>query len=336
MNSLPPSLPLCSRLRVETSLDQFRESQSVRANQGNIHEIPTPPCLVCFENMTQVLASKHQLLLLACGHAVCASCCMKIADTPTSFELQKEFGSVQCPLCRTFGDPVNKSATPEQLDGTSSVMIDEDGTFEVHVKDTGQRLKFVLSCSWETSMSEILDLVAPLRVYEFPDEKSLVFPREKLSLCIEIMGVGMILPGNATLAGIGYHNGYVFEVSESNLTAPHCILKARLERFAKNKVFPKGDFTIRLFDYLFFRGTFLLINVNKSTTLDEIVQRLKEKIRTSDMKDADGYSDKEQTYNIFGKREQGYFNQEITTLGDICCQGYECWRKRDGGVLYYE
>jgi len=150
------------------------------------------------------------------------------------------------------------------------------------------------------------------------------------------MGVGMKLPGNATLAGIGYHNGYVFEVSESNLTAPHCILKARLERFAKNKVFPKGDFTIRVVDYLFFRGTFLLTNVNKLTTLDEIVQRLKEKIRTSDMEDADVYSAKEQKYNIFGKRDEGYFNQEITTLGDICCQGYECWRKRDGGVLYYE
>ena len=318
-------------------LDQFRRAQSKRALQRGIHTVPTTPCSICFENMTNDVSSENRLLLLSCGHCCCSSCCKIIASNPSSVKIQRKYGSVECPFCRLFGDPVNKITATEQLDEIDSVVIEKDGTFEICVNDKKQGSQFMISCCWDTSVDDILDLLAPLRVYEFPGcDETMVCPREKLRFGVKVKDLFAVLSGNTTLAQMAYNNNYLFIVGEHRITAPHSLITARLERFAQDKVCPDGNFNVRLVDFLKYRPNILIKNVNRTTTLLEIVCLLKEKVRTSGVDNADVYSSQDKKYMVFGRKEKAFWNLKETTLGDLHCQGYERWKRSDGGVLYYE
>jgi hypothetical protein len=232
---------------------------------------------------------------------------------------------------------------PEEVDALSE-MYDVDGTFEVYVRDDKQDVRFILSCCWDTSVSDILDVVTPLRKYEFPNCENLICSREKVTLGFTLHARMsdhqrehhyIQLPENATLGDIGYRERYSFTIVESRIISSHPLVTARMESYAKGREFPDGNFAVRIFDFSGLRPGMRVFNVNKATTLDKIVQRLKVGIRQSGVENADWYGREDEEIAVFGLKDFAIWDHKSTTLGDLCCQGNVNLKEEDGGVLYY-
>jgi len=235
---------------------------------------------------------------------------------------------------------VSPPAPIENADCRQLEVVEDNGrTFEIRVLDFKQKVQYIISCHWTTSVSEIMDLVAPLRVFEFPGCENLVVARDKLTFRVRVNGSIVVLSENSTLSEIGYsQKEYKFYIKENRLSAPHPLITARLQRFAQRKinVCPSGSFNVFLYDVGKTGPDILLMNLNKNTSLDEIVCRLKEKIRSSGIKNADKFSHQDKKYLVFGPIDNAVWDQTTTTLQDLCFQGYESWHWKDGGSLMYQ
>ena len=302
------------------SLENFHLAQRARARQAtdSAAVATTSSCLYCCEETSRDPSSPHHLRIMACAHVACATCVSKIVGSQN-----------ECPICRcNFGTISPANSDGMSVNTSTALVTHDDGTFIVIVKD-GDFPVIKVSCCWETAIGEILDVIAPHRALEFGH---LSYPRTKLSLGLKTeMGGFVKLHDSQTLADIGYMSNYVLSVKKLRLAGTHQIITERLERHLCEQEYPNGAFTLRVRCSFGNRGVHELKDMNKEMKLFEVVHRLKEVLRSSDIKNAKWYGREDVSIALFGSVDFADWDEQNTSLCELRGQGYGLQ-----GILYFE
>ena len=289
---------------IKERLEFFRSEQSARARAKGT---TVSNCKICEEEMSRDPTDPRRHCLFECGHSSCGTCWSKISSRP----------NFVCPWCRQL----LSGSTPHKMEGGLPLSRD-DGTFIVHIKDR-KNMSFDVSCCWSTKFSEILDLLAPMRLREFED---IEYPRERLQMGIQLAQHCFIgLHDNQTLNDVGYENGHQLIMTQRQVRVPEHneLVAARFERRLGSQDYPDGVFTLRVCCFVKVRPVFDLDGVNKEMTLFEIGQLIKDKLKPNDLNPKGWYGAGQlENVDLSGSVDKAIWDQDTTLLKQLRGQGH--------------
>ena len=308
-NMKPPAASL-SRLQVD--LESFRSEQSARALALGAAASSTKVCEICMEQVSRDRSHPRQHCFFLCGHSACSECCSRILASKNAV----------CPWCRFLLDDTSLVKKEGNLPA-----IHDDGTFTVHVQDR-KATSLDIPCCWSTTLGEILDLVAPLRVREFVD---LQFPRKNLQLGLKLNSGYLELHEGHTLNDIGYAEGYQLRVNQRRLPADDSIIAARLEHSLDKQFYPDGKFTLKVICLYKLRPEYNLDGVNKFMKLSEIGCMIKAKLKQDGFDGCYFGGVEPKSLDVWGSVDRGIWDQRATSLDALKGQGHG-----KKGRVYYD
>ena len=294
--------------RLQIALQNFRSVQSARALSRGAAAPPTKVCGICMEQVSRDQSHPRRHCFFLCGHSTCGECWSKILDRQNA----------ACPWCRFLLDDTKLIKKEGHLP-----IIQDDGTFIVHIQDRKGTFLDV-PCCWSTTIGEILDFVAPLRVREFAN---LQFPRKNLQLGMKLNPGYLVLHEGHDLNDIGYVEGHQLLLNQRRLPANNSIVAARLEHHLGGRSYPDGTFTLKVRCYYNIRPEFDLEDVNKLMKLSEIGRMIKAKIK----QDGCCVDGEPRNLEVWGNVDRGIWDQEATSLDMLRDQGHG-----KKGKIYYD